>query len=168
MKRDGWPAVLPSAEIRRELSRQVQRVRELGGHPSHLDSHHHIHRYPEIFAVTLECARELGVPMRATDAAMREAIHRAGVATPDHFSMAFYGEQATVDTLIHLAEACPGGTLEIMTHPGHAESDLPSSYRAERELELAALCAARWQQYRAERGIPLVGFANLVEGDSIR
>ena len=161
MKREHWPAALPIEQVRLELQRQVRLVRELGGQPTHLDSHHHVHRYPEIFTVTVDCARDLGVPVRAVNAPMREALRRAGVTAPDHFSMAFYGEQATVVTLIRLAEECPGGTMEIMTHPGHSAPDLPSSYRVERELELAALCSPAWREYRRKEGIPLIGFTDI-------
>jgi len=161
MKRALWPDKLPIEQIRLELQRQLARVQQSGCQPSHLDSHHHIHRYPEIFAVTLECARELSVPVRAIDAAMRDELRRSGIATTDHFSMDFYGEQATATTLIRLVEECPGGTLEIMSHPGHVDIDLPSSYRDERERELAALCAPAWLIYLAEHQIPLLNFSDL-------
>jgi len=163
LKRADWPAELPIAQIRLELRRQVQRILALGWQPSHLDSHHHVHRYPEVFAITLECARELGVPVRALDAPMRETLSRAGIATSDHFSMDFYGERTTVNTLIRLVEECPGGTLEIMTHPGFAVPNLPSSYREERAEELAALCAPEWQDYRAKHVIPLIGFKEIIK-----
>lgn len=161
MKRQQWPAQLPGEQIRRELTRQVQRVLDLGGQPTHLDSHHHIHRYPEVFAVVVELAQKLHIPVRAVDDDMRAALHSAGITTPDHFAMQFYGQGATVDTLISLVEDCPGGVLEIMTHPGHSAPDLPSSYRDEREQELATLTDPRWRAYLAERGIPLIGFRDL-------
>lgn len=161
MKRVLWPDKLPIEQIRLELRSQLAWVLQSGCRPTHLDSHHHIHRYPEIFAVTLECARELGVPVRAIDAAMRDALRQSGIVTTDHFSMDFYGEQATVATLIRLVEECPGGTLEIMTHPGHTDTSLPSSYREERERELAALCAPAWQNNLTERQIPLINFSDL-------
>lgn len=163
MKRQQWTLPLPMDQVRRELSRQAQRVLELGWQPSHLDSHHHVHRYPEVLAVVIELAHELRLPVRAVDAEMREQLHRHGIATPDHFSMAFYAEAATAEMLIDLTEHCPGGVLEIMTHPGYVTPDLPSSYR-DREQELSALTDHRWRAYLAKRGINIVGFNDLPPG----
>lgn len=161
MKRQQWTAALPVEQVRLELRRQVQRVTDLGWHPSHLDSHHHVHLYPEVFTVVVELAKELHVPVRAVNDGMYARLRDAGIPTPDHFSMAFYGERASVTMLIELVETCPSGTLEIMTHPGHSSSDLPSSYRDEREVELLALMSAHWQTFLQERGIPIIGFGAL-------
>lgn len=161
MKRGQWPASLPIEQIRLELRRQVQRVLDLGWQPSHLDSHHHIHRYPEVLAVVIELARELHLPVRAVDDEMRSTLRAAGIPTPDCFTMGFYGEQATVDTLIAAVEAWPDGVLEVMAHPGHDAPDLPSSYREGREQELAVLTSRRWQAYLQERDIPLIGFGGI-------
>ncbi|MHB9133292.1 MAG: carbohydrate deacetylase [Armatimonadota bacterium] len=161
MKRQAWALPLPVEQVRRELTRQVRRVIDTGWQPSHLDSHHHIHAYPEILEVVLELAREYGLPVRAVDDAMRAILREAGIATPDHFTIAFYGAAATVETLLRLVEECPGGTLEIMTHPGYADDAIPSSYREERACELQALLSPRWREYLTQRGIPLVGFRAL-------
>lgn len=161
MKRSQWTLTLPADQVHRELSRQVSRALACGLQPTHLDSHHHIHRYPEVLDVVVALARHLRLPVRAVDEAMRDRLRAAGIATPDHFSQAFYDAAATVETLIDLTERCPGGVLEIMTHPGNADDTLPSSYREARACELAALTDPRWQGYLAGRGIPLVGFSQL-------
>jgi len=161
MRRQAWALPLPADQVRRELTRQAERFLALGWSPSHLDSHHHIHTYPDILAIVIELAQALRLPVRATNPEMRAALRKAGIPTPDHFSMAFYGEGATVDTLMHLVETCPGGTLEIMTHPGYADPGLPGSYRDDRARELAALTDTRWRQYLAERDISGIGFRDL-------
>lgn len=158
MRRQQWTLPLPADQIRRELARQIDRVYALGWTPSHLDSHHHVHAYPEVLAEVIALAQARRLPVRAVDTAMRAALRAAGLATPDHFSMAFYGELATVATLITLVEECPGGILEIMTHPGEADDTIPGSYRTKRAVELAALTDLAWLRWLQERKIPIVGF----------
>lgn len=162
MKRTMWTLPLPVMQVAHELRRQVERVLALGCHPSHLDSHHHVHAYPEILPVVIALAQELHVPVRATDAAMRATLTAAGIPHPDDFTMQFYNEAATADTLITTVEACPGGVLEIMTHPGYGDPDMPSSYRSEREQELRVLTSDRWNRYLDERGIVRMGFHTLM------
>jgi len=161
MKRGQWTTPLPAGEVQHELRGQVQRVLSLGWTPSHLDSHHHIHAYPEILREVIALAREFNLPVRATTPAMRQALRDADLPCPTHFSMAFYGEDATVATLKRLVDACPGGVLEVMTHPGHADPSLPSSYREARANELTALTDRHWQAWLQARGIPVVGYGAL-------
>jgi len=163
MKRQAWSLPLPAEQIRLELGRQAERVLSVGCQPSHLDSHHHIHTYPEVLAAVIELARKLRLPVRSVNPEMRAALREADILTPDNFSMAFYGENATVDTLIKLVEECAGGTLEIMTHPGYTDRGLPSSYREERERELAALTDPVWREYLSAHGIPIVGFSTICD-----
>jgi len=164
MKRQAWTQPLPIEQVQQELGWQVERAiteSALAGIeiPSHLDTHHHIHTYPEVLEVVIGLADELDVPVRSVNPEMRAALHAAGIPTPDHFSMTFYGENATAEILIQLVEECPGGILEIMTHPGYADPALPSSYREDRERELAALTDPRWHDYLGTRGISIVGYA---------
>ncbi len=161
VKRQQWVLPLPTEQVRRELTRQLERVSALVGQPSHLDSHHHVHAYPEVLSIVIELARAHRLPVRATMPQMRANLRAAGLATPDHFSMEFYGENATVATLQRLVDDCPGGTLEIMAHPGLDDPAIPGSYRAGRARELAALTDPQWRAYLAERGITIVGFDSL-------
>lgn len=161
MKRRQWELPLSPMAIRRELTTQLERFLSLGHPPSHLDSHHHVQAYPEVLAVVVDLARAHDLPVRAVTAEMREALRQAGIRTPDHFSMAFYGERATEETLITLVETCPGGTLEIMAHPGLDTPGMPSSYRAERARELAILTAPGWRMHLATLGVSLIGYGAL-------
>lgn len=162
MKRQRWPSPLPVEQIRREFTRQVERVLALGWQPSHLDSHHHVHTYPEVLAVVIELARAYRLPVRSVDAKLHAALREAGIPTPSCFSMDFYGEHATVATLIRLVDTCADGTLEIMAHPGYADSGLPSSYTTDREHELAALTDPGWLAHMADEGVAIIGYDRLV------
>lgn len=163
MKRQAWTLPLPEKQVRLELNRQAERVLATGWQPSHLDLHHHIHTYPEVLTAVIALARELHLPVRSVNPEMRVALRDAGIPTPDHFSMAFYAENATVETLIKLVADCPGGILEIMTHPGYADPDLPSSYREDRERELAALTDPAWQEFLSAGNIGIAGFATIFD-----
>jgi hypothetical protein len=67
-----------------------------------------------------------------------------------------------VDPLLRLLEALPEGLSELMCHPGYDDPALaPSSYRAEREMELATLTHPRVQARLQELGIELVNFSAL-------
>lgn len=157
-----WPVQLSADQIRSEFTRQIERVISLGLQPSHFDSHHHIHvYYPQIRQITQELALEYQLPLRAVDADMCSDLRANGLLCSDSFSMAFYGERATVETLINAVIECPGGVLEIMTHPGFFDDAMPGSYREERTHEYEVLTSASWRDYLAENGIPLINFTNL-------
>ena len=50
---------------------------------------------------------------------------------------------------------------EIACHPAYVAPGFPSSYAAEREVELETLCDGRVRQAIREREIELVGFRDL-------
>jgi predicted glycoside hydrolase/deacetylase ChbG (UPF0249 family) len=163
MKRRQWQRPVPTEQIRREFTKQIEAVMAYGVQISHLDCHHHIQLFMEVQEILVELALKYGVPARAVDPMMRDMMRDEGVITPDHFSMAFYNVQASVETLIELVDNCPGGTLEIMCHPGYADQNLPSSYNEERARELVALTDPRWRTFMAARSIRLVSFTQLMD-----
>ena len=146
------PVGVPTG-LERQLARFVQLV---GTAPTHVDSHHDVHRDPRVLPHVRAWAQRLGVPVR-------------GYSSVRHFSK-FYGqwggethlEQISVDGLLRLldAELSPGVT-ELTCHPGYVDEGLTSSYTVEREAELRTLCDRRARQALAERGISLAGFRDL-------
>ncbi len=133
----GGPAALAD-----DIARQLERFRALrGAAPTHLDSHRHSHAAPGALGAFAEAARREGIPLRALDAGMRAALRARGVATAD----AFLGDAIlrpcwTRERLLATIAALPAGVVELMCHPGHAPTHARTSFAAERELELAALC----------------------------
>jgi hypothetical protein len=83
-----------------------------------------------------------------------------GLATPDFFLDGFYGAGANAANLRSILDALPDGTSELMCHPGHPDAELlaGSSYAAEREGEIRALCDRRVRDRAQERGILLIPF----------
>jgi len=162
-----------------------------GGLPDHLDCHHFVHLYPPFFQVYADLTVAFRLPLRVpfppetefvtalktlpflegfpqdrvrglivTNTALLQA---RGLAYPDRFIATFFGREAlTLDHLLGILHNLPHGTSELMCHPGHPDADLASStYRAEREIELALLCHPAVRQAVEDLQIELVTFAAL-------
>ncbi len=153
------PAVdrLDTASWHDELDRQCRRFEELMGRaPTHLDSHHNVHRDPQLLPRFLAAARRYGVPLREH--------------SPVRYLSKFYGqwggrphlEQISVDSMLRMLRAdIQDGVTELSCHPGYVDPDSRSSYSIERETELRTLCAPSIRRALAEQQIQLVGFRDL-------
>jgi chitin disaccharide deacetylase len=132
---------LSRQSARDEVLRQLERFELLRGRPpTHLDSHRHAHAAPQVLTAVGELAAARGLPVRALDDAMREALRHLGARTPDHF----LGDAAlrpcwTAGRLRAALASLRPGTTELMCHPGHTPSLARTSFGREREVELAAL-----------------------------
>ncbi|MHC1710735.1 MAG: carbohydrate deacetylase [Solidesulfovibrio sp.] len=150
-------------EVRREWRAQLARFRAAGFEPSHLDTHHHIHKRPEVFPVFVELAQELGVPARAVSDDMRQALLLAGVPHADVCVTRFFGEKLSSDAFLSLVDAAFAalggrGTVEIMTHPGQSDALLSaiSSYDAGRAEELRVFTEPGLPSALASRGVVVI------------
>jgi chitin disaccharide deacetylase len=146
----GLHAALDGVEAERceqELARQLARFGELvGARPTHLDSHHHVHREPGFAETFAAFAEREG--LRARDHAVRHEPR-------------FYGEAAIgVDRLLEILETLPSGDSELGCHPGYADG-LTSRYTVEREQELRTLTDARVRGRLDELGIELIDWREL-------
>ena len=140
-----------------ELNQQLEELERLiGGPPTHLDSHQHVHRDEPARTAVLQAGERLGVPVR---------WFTPGVA----YSGAFYGQDShgtplpdaiTVEALVEVIETLPSGVTELACHPA-AEVDHDSAYGEERIRELEALCDPRVAAAIDRYGVDLRSFANL-------
>lgn len=140
-----------------ELSRQLARFRLLVGRdPTHLDSHHHVHRVAALRPIFVDAAERLGVPLRHVDTEIR-------------FRGDFYGHTAegnpepeaiTPEALIRLLEQLPDGIVELGCHPGYADG-LKAWYRHERAQEVRSLCDPRVRAAVERLELGLVSFADV-------
>ena len=55
---------VPQPQIDRELQAQYARMRELGLHPTHVDSHQHVHGFGAVFSSVAALCATTGLPMR--------------------------------------------------------------------------------------------------------
>ena len=59
------------SELRDEVAAQARQFEAVfGRHPTHLDTHYHMHRLPRVLEAVLDVAAELRVPVRAVTAEM--------------------------------------------------------------------------------------------------
>ena len=140
-----------------ELHRQCRRFEELMGRPpTHLDSHHNVHRDLRLLPHFLSVARHYGVPLREH--------------CPVRYLSKFYGqwggqthlEQISVDSLLRIVESdVREGFTELSCHPGYVDPDFQSGYAIEREIELRTLCDPIVRAVLAEQQIQLVSFRAL-------
>jgi predicted glycoside hydrolase/deacetylase ChbG (UPF0249 family) len=137
-----------------QCERQLARFLELtGASPTHVDSHHDLHRDPRVLPYVLALARSAGVPVRG-----HSTVRHVGKFY-GQWGGATHAEQIGVDGFVRVlaAELGPDVT-ELSCHPGYVDAGFRSSYHAEREIELRTLCDPRVRRAIHERGITLIGF----------
>jgi predicted glycoside hydrolase/deacetylase ChbG (UPF0249 family) len=140
-----------------ELDRQYQQFVELMGRPpTHIDSHHNVHRMPDLAPLFLALAERHGLFLREHSAVRYFSTFYGqwdGESHPEHIS-----PQRLVSVLEH--EIYPGYT-ELACHPGYVTDDFASGYAAEREVELRSLCSADVKRRVAQPDIELVNYAQV-------
>jgi len=143
--------------IRRILSRQARLFELLMGRkPTHLDSHRNSHLHPAALPEFVELARRWDIPLRG---------HSRVKLLPGFYGQ-WHGEshpeQVGVPSLLKmLATRVEPGITELICHPAYVDAQLESSYRLEREVELATLCHPDVRRTLATLGIQLAGFADV-------
>jgi predicted glycoside hydrolase/deacetylase ChbG (UPF0249 family) len=138
-----------------EVRRQLHAFRDLvGGDPTHVDSHQHVHRGEPVRTAVAELAAELRVPVRDFTPGL-------------HFCGGFYGQAAHGEpwhegvsrgNLVRLLEELPVGFTELSCHPG-LDDELPTMYCLERRLEVEVLCDPQIAAAVRRLGIRLITFA---------
>jgi predicted glycoside hydrolase/deacetylase ChbG (UPF0249 family) len=128
----------------------------MGQAPTHLDSHHNVHRDSRVLPQLVKLAAKHRLPLREH--------------SPVRYLPSFYGrwngeshlEQISPQSLSRLLETEVGeGITELSCHPGYAEADYTGSYAFEREVELQTLCAPAIRRVLAARALQLVGYHEL-------
>lgn len=147
---DGLGAVVTSyargrldvGAVGREWRLQIERVLDAGLSLSHLDGHKHVHLLPPLLALTIELAREYGVPyvrvpLEAPSLALgatpgrvagwlvlsrlakqaRARVRAAGLVTSDHFVGFARSGAMTRERLLDAVKKARTGLTEIMVHP---------------------------------------------------
>jgi chitin disaccharide deacetylase len=158
---DGLGSLEDEAAVRAEATRQIERFADLvGALPTHVDSHHHVHREPALRPVFDELVGGLGVPLRA----------QGRVA----FIGGFYAQWEHEVTELHyvsvhflqqlLREEVREGWTELSCHPGYVDPGFRSGYLHEREAEIMTLTDGRVRQTLDELGIELASYRDLPSG----
>ena len=145
--------------VRESLQQQFRQFESLVERPpTHIDSHHNVHRDPRALAPFLELAREHDLPLREH--------------SPVRYVSKFYGqwngqthpEQVSVENLEQIIGSEIGdGISELSCHPGYVDEGHVTSYREEREAELRTLCDPRIRRTLAERLITLISYRQIIK-----
>ena len=140
-----------------ELERQLDEFQRLVGRPpTHLDSHHHVHREPERMPLFAEAAARLGVPLRGDG-----RIAYVGGFYAQWEPQVTNLEYVSVEFLEQLlAEEVAEGWTELGCHPGYVTSELEPGYTTEREAEVRTLTDPRVMDAIERLGIELASFAD--------
>lgn len=165
-----------SREIEAEIVAQIERCRELGVEPTHVDSHHHLHAHPRLRAILTRVCRRAGIykargyrmgPRSPKALAIRLAAAAPCAAgklqTPERFSGIEVMGKTNMAAALRRELAATEGTLEFMTHPGYADRELAqtTSYNDLRQVELTALLSGEFLDVAREAGAALISFRDL-------
>ena len=160
-------AILDEDEAFSEWSAQVEAAIALGLSPTHVDSHHGIHRYDSLLAVYCAVARRYGLKARGGSPALATRIRAERVVCPDICEARWTMSGGPLDALCErlraaYAECGDDCVVELVTHPGHVDDELRevSSYSDGRAGELAVLCAPETAAAFDDMGIERIGFAD--------
>lgn len=177
-----------------ELAAQLRRILDAGIQVSHLDTHKHTHLAPPVLDAVAHIAEEFGIrwvrrPFDLPITAARGAAPRSKRATShsltfvrrrfqstlvqhhckttDHFAGFQITGRFRTRELVALIRALPGGSTELMCHPGRCTAELQSArtrLKQSREEELAALTAPEARRALEECGVELVNY-RILEGE---
>jgi hypothetical protein len=155
-----WP--FNPQEVAMEWRAQIQALRDAGLEITHLDSHHHVHRQPELFLVYRELAREYGLSARTCSGGTAR-LREAGVRCADHCETGLYCDAPSLEVLLCVIlraklQMPNGGLIELVSHPGHVTEELHarSVYVRQRPRELEILTTPDLSCRLAELAIELV------------
>jgi hopanoid biosynthesis associated protein HpnK len=173
------------SQIEAEVQAQFDRLEEAGIHPTHVDSHHHLHMHPVIFEVLCQQASRRGVdwirlpqeslsvvyslrsPLRRVMPFIEYAVFgilgeynlKTAQKYGIHVACQVYGLSRTgsIDEkyLLDILSLARGSLNEIFTHPDVATES--------GRHELEALTSIKVRNLLASRGITPVGFRELSE-----
>jgi predicted glycoside hydrolase/deacetylase ChbG (UPF0249 family) len=150
------------AAVRDGFLRQLDAfVSLVGREPTHVDSHHHVHRAEPLIALFQELVAPLAVPLRGDG----RVAHVGGFYAQWEWKVTDL-EHVSVEFLQWLLREEVGeGWTELSCHPATRTDDLRSVYASEREAELKTLTDPRVAATAAELGIELVNYEDWARAD---
>lgn len=131
-----------SEDMEREFQSQIERFLDTGLHPTHIDSHHHIHMHERVLPIALKLADQYDLAVRLGRTGLPRDFKYSNLRTTDFFTDAFYGQNLTQkDFLEILHKAQDYNTVEVMCHPAFIDNGLlaQSRYSHQRRNELDIL-----------------------------
>lgn len=145
------------AAVRDELRRQLEEFdRLLGRRPTHVDSHHHVHRSERVLPIVRELVEPLGVPLRGDG----EVRYVGGFYAQWEWKVTNL-RYVSVEFLQRLLRDEVGeGWTELSCHPGYVAAGDATVYAKEREVEVQTLTDPGVRRTIEELGIRLASFGD--------
>jgi chitin disaccharide deacetylase len=159
---------LPVRPIQEEFEAQILKFFKVFKHlPAHLDTHHHIHVFPNVYKAVLALAEKHKIPFRRVNQCTKLLCHnlsrRKIFLTQDLYMDMTPKDHWTEKKLIRYLKHLRPGITEIMVHPGYADKKLKaiSGFCKEREYERKALLSSRVKNLMSQENIKNINFSDL-------
>ncbi len=176
-------------EVKAEFTAQIEILLDAGIHPTHQDSHQHLHLLPGISRVVMELGRKYGIrgiripmervfyssdptsPLRLIQSRFvsrlasrcRREYEKAGFKSPDYFAGFTRGGRFLLENWRSVIPSLPTGVTEVMVHPGTDSGVLDEftgwGYHWNEELE--ALTHPEVRLMLIENGVELTHYGRL-------
>jgi predicted glycoside hydrolase/deacetylase ChbG (UPF0249 family) len=166
-----WALASRGIAVYQELSAQVRRILDAGLQPTHLDTHKHTHLLPPVLEAVARIAEEFRIPwvrrpfqIPLLRRRFRAVLERHGCRTTDRFTGFRLTGRLRARELAALIRDLPGGSTELMCHPGHCTAELlatRSRLTQSRQVELEALTAPQVREAIQQAGVRLVSYREL-------
>lgn len=166
---------LRSADLEREISAQIARVRDAGVRISHVDGHKHLHQLPGVCEALTRVLPRFGIArvrlmrlarigcLARPSSAVRELLARRAAHAFGRAGLRHPVRSVGLEALMYgvadprcLADAA--GTVELCCHPGSADADLDKPGSHARSRELGFLLSARFQELLERAGAHPVSY----------
>ena len=149
-------------EIEIEWERQIVKVMEaLERKPSHLDSHHGVHRKTELTPIYLKLAKKYKIPVRGGRALNQIDGKPYGVASSAIAFSDWTGQNKDINELkqiiLESLEQVEEGIPELVVHPGFCDEELiaSSTWNSVRENDHNVLLALSEEKWLEQNNITL-------------
>jgi chitin disaccharide deacetylase len=149
--------IADSDACRVELARQFDRFVALTGRlPTHLDSHHHVHRRKNLLPSFLDLAARYRLPLREHSRVKYFKRFYAQWDDDTHL------EWISPENLVRLLEGeLAQEFTELGCHPGYVDPAFRSIYNFEREAELQTLCDPMLREWLTASNVTLINFGDV-------
>jgi len=175
---------LRQGQVYLELREQIEKVLNEGLSVTHLDSHEHVHMFPEVFDATLKLASEFNIPyiriplenpaaitksfaikdlvryggLRVFASRGRKLIAGTSLKYNDVFCGHFHSHRIDDSILSAMIGNISEGVSELAVHPSVLSEDLVKRFPQYRNahIELDAIMNGRWKERLGAEGITLV------------
>jgi len=149
--------IADSDACRVELARQFDRFVALTERlPSHLDSHHHVHRRKNLLPSFLDLAARYRLPLREHSRVKYFKRFYAQWDDDTHL------DWISPENLVRLLEAGLAQEFtELGCHPGYVDPEFHSIYNLEREAELQTLCDPMVREWLTASNVTLINFGDV-------